>query len=171
MPRNYVRTTDRPAMSWAFRQLPFWERVEAQTIIDDNGCHIFTGSKDDCGYGRIHKDKKLVRVHRVVYEKIHGWIAKGLVIMHSCDNPACINPEHLSSGTHTDNMQDMSKKNRKYVHIGSSHGMAKLTETDIPIIRKRLFNGDTCISIAKDYEVSEGMIRHIKNNRAWRHVT
>jgi hypothetical protein len=158
-------------MSWAFRQLPFWERVEAQTIIDDNGCHIFTGSKDDCGYGRIHKDKKLVRVHRVVYEKIHGWIAKGLVIMHSCDNPACINPEHLSSGTHTDNMQDMSKKNRKYVHIGSSHGMAKLTETDIPIIRKRLFNGDTCISIAKDYEVSEGMIRHIKNNRAWRHVT
>jgi hypothetical protein len=170
MPRNYVRTTDNFAMSWAFRQLSFWERVEAQTVIDGNGCHIFTGSKDNCGYGRIHKDKKLVRVHRAVYEKEYGLIKKGLEVMHSCDNPACINIDHLSIGTHADNMQDMYSKNRQHVHIGSSHGMAKLTETNIPIIRKRLFNGATCISIAKDYGVSEGMIRHIKHDRAWRHV-
>ena len=170
MPRNYVRTTDNFAMSWAFRQLSFWERVEAQTVIDDNGCHIFTGSKDDCGYGRIHKDKKLVRVHRAVYEKEYGLIKKGLEVMHSCDNPACININHLSSGTHTDNMQDMYSKNRQHINTGSSHGMAKLIETDIPIIRKRLFNRETCISIAKDYGVSEGMIRHIKHDRAWRHV-
>ena len=170
MPRNYVRTTDRPAMSWAFRQLPFWERVEAQTIIDDNGCHIFTGSKDECGYGRIYKDKKLVRLHRAMYEKIHGEIPKKMVIMHKCDVPACINPKHLMLGTQGMNIKDMFDKKRDNILHSENHGMAKLTNIDIPIIRKRLFNGDTCISIAKDYEVSEGMIRHIKNNRAWRHI-
>ena len=157
-------------MSWAFRQLPFWERVEAQTIISKNKCHEFTGSKDDCGYGRINKDGKLVRVHRAVYERLHGEIPKGLVILHKCDNPACINPDHLALGTQGDNIKDMFDKGRNKCNVGSEHGMAKLTEKDIPVIRQRLNNNETCVAIAKDYGVSDNMIRHIKMGRSWRHV-
>ena len=170
MPRNYERKTNDITMSWAFRQLPFWSRVEAQTIQNENGCHIFTGTKDECGYGRIWQGKKLVRLHRATYEKLHGEIPKGLVILHKCDVPACINPDHLALGTQGDNVKDMMEKKRNKCNIGSEHPRAVLTESDIPKIKQRLDNNDTCVSIAKDYGVSEGMIRHIKKNRAWRHV-
>jgi hypothetical protein len=170
MPRNYQRKTNDVTMSWAFRKLPFWERVEAQTLIDEKGCHIFTGTKDECGYGRIWQGKKLVRLHRATYEKLHGEIPKGLVILHKCDVPACINPSHLALGTQGDNVKDMFEKKRNKVNAGSAHGMAKLTENDIPTIRQRLNAGDTCVAIGKDYGVSDNMIRHIKMNRSWRHV-
>lgn len=166
----YERKTKNVAMSWAFRQLPFWDRVKAQTEIDSNGCHIFTGSKDDCGYGRIHQGKKLVRLHRAMYEKVHGLIPKGKVIMHKCDVPACINPDHLALGTQNMNVQDMINKKRNKIVRGSDHVNAKLKEEDILIIRGKLELGHTCASLARHYGVSEGMIRHIKKNRAWTHV-
>ena len=166
----YKRTTNNIAMSWAFRQLPFWDRVKAQTEVNKNGCHIFTGYTDECGYGRIHQGKKLVRLHRSMYEKVYGKIPKNKVIMHKCDVPACINPDHLAVGTQGMNIQDMIDKKRNKIVRGSEHGRAKLTELDIPIIRNKLSNGETCVSIAKLYGVSEGMIRHIKNNRSWTHV-
>ena len=171
MPRNYQRKTERAAMSWAFRQLPFWERVEAQTVINEKGCHVFTGSKDECGYGRIHQGKKLVRLHRAMYEKVHGYIPQGMVIMHSCDNPACINPEHLSADYQSENVKDMYSKGREFRPSGSKHGMAKIQEADVVKIKQRLSDGDTCVSIAKDYGVSEGTIRNIKKGRNWKHVT
>jgi hypothetical protein len=171
MPRNYQRKTNDVTMSWAFRQLPFWERVKAQTIINENGCHIFTGSKDDCGYGRISKDGKLTRVHRAVYEKVHGKIANKMVIMHSCDNPACINIHHLSADYQSENIKDMYSKGRGINLAGSKHGMSKIKEADVIEIKKRLSDGDTCVSISKDYGVSEGTIRNIKKGRNWKHVT
>ena len=170
MPRKYERKTERKAMSWAFRQLSFWERVEAQTVVNENGCHEFTGYKNECGYGRIHKDKKLVFVHREVYEKVHGYIPKGMVIMHSCDNPACINPNHLSANYQSENIKDMIEKGRSVNKFGSKHGMSKINETDVINIKKRLSEGDTCVAISKDYSVSEGTIRNIKKGRNWTHV-
>jgi hypothetical protein len=170
MPRNYQRTTSSKAMSWAFRQLPFWERVAAQTEINASGCHVFTGSKDDCGYGRINKDGKLVRLHRAVWERDHGEIAQGIVVCHTCDNRACINPAHLFVGTQADNIRDMDSKGRRRSLIGSAHGGAKLTEEQIPVIRSLLANGKTCAAIADMYGVSEGMIRHIYHGRAWTHI-
>jgi hypothetical protein len=53
---------------------------------------------------------------------------------------------------------------------GSDHGMAQLTESDIPLIRKRLKNRETCVSIGLSYNVSDGVIRHIKKGRTWKHV-
>lgn len=171
MPRNYERKTANVAMSWAFRQLPFWDRVKAQTVVKENGCHEFTGSKDECGYGRIHQGKKLVRLHRAMYEKVHGFIPKGMVVLHSCDNPACINPEHLSADYQSENVRDMYNKGRNNNLAGSKHAMSKLTESDIPVIRKRLANNETCISIANDYGVHENTIGFIKNGKTWKHVT
>jgi len=171
MPRNYERKSTSLAMSWSFRQLPFWERVKAQTIIDEKGCHIFTGSKNECGYGRIHQEKKLVFVHRAVYEKVHGSVPEKMIIMHSCDNPSCINIHHLSADYQSENVKDMYSKGRENNLAGSKHGMSKIKEADVIEIKKRLSDGDTCVSISKDYGVSEGTIRNIKKGRNWKHVT
>lgn len=157
-------------MSWAFRQLPFWDRVAAQIEITEGGCHIFTGSKDDCGYGRIRNGKKLVRLHREVYLRDKGEIPLGAVVMHSCDVPACINPSHLSLGTQVENIHDMDKKGRRKILLGVAHGKAKLKDADIHIIRQRIESGETCNRIADDFSVSEGTIQHIKQGRNWSHV-
>lgn len=147
----------------------FWDRVYDNTERR-GGCLLFTGHKDECGYGRINRDGKLVRVHRAVWERDNGPIPEWHVVMHSCDKPACIEPAHLSLGTQEENIRDMDRKGRRISLVGQEHGNSKLTDTDIPSIRARLSDGQTCAAIARDYQVSEGLIRHIKKGRAWRHV-
>ncbi len=168
---DYVRKTTSRALSKAFRALPFWERVEQQTEAAGD-CAIFTGHKNEDGYGRIYDGDagKLVFVHRAVWEREHGPIPKGKKVLHRCDVPACINQDHLFLGTQADNIRDMDAKGRRRVLRGSEQGMSILTEADIPIIRSCLAYGDTCAAIARSYGVSEGMIRHIKKGRAWTHV-
>jgi hypothetical protein len=99
-------------MSWHFRKRPFWERVYAQTERRGE-CLIFTGSKDDFGYGRINKgNRQLVRVHRAVWERDNGPIPHKMVIMHTCDVRACIEPSHLQLGTQRENVLDRERKGR-----------------------------------------------------------
>lgn len=148
----------------------FWDRVYSH-VIELNGCQVFTGSKDSCGYGRINRDGRLVRIHRAVWEKNNGEIPSGLVVCHSCDVRACINPEHLFIGTQAENIRDMDKKGRRKILVGSQQGSSKLREQDIPNIRSRLNSGDSCELICKDYGVSPGLIRHIKKDRIWRHIS
>jgi hypothetical protein len=88
--------------------------------------------------------------------------------MHSCDNPRCINPAHLSIGTHAKNMQDM--KNKKRHSYGSRSAFAKLSEADIPLIRARIEKGDPQRAIADDYGVAIQQISAIKLGKTWRHV-
>lgn len=147
----------------------FWHRVYAH-VEQDGECLIFTGSRDDCGYGRINRDGKLVRLHRAVWERENGPIPAGFVVMHTCDRPACIEPKHLRAGTQVENIADMDGKRRRRSLIGSEHSRAKLTETAIPIIRGMLTRGDTCVAIGKIFGVTDMMIRHIKKGRAWTHV-
>lgn len=154
--------------SWSKKH--FWYRVESQSRAMANGCVEFTGCKDDCGYGRINKGGRLVRVHRAVWEREHGLIPAGMVVMHLCDNRACIRAEHLVLGTQAQNVADMDLKRRRVSVRGSEHSQAKLHEADITTIRARLNDGATCISLALEYGVTEGMIRHIKKGRSWRHV-
>jgi len=175
MPRNYVRKTDSVAVSQEFRSLPFWERVSRQSVIDSNGCYLFTGAKDQCGYGRIAdnrngKGNKLIRLHRAVWEREHGEIPEGMVICHTCDVRNCINPAHLFMDTQAGNIRDMDRKNRRKVIIGEKRSTAKLTDVKVLAIKSMLLNGATCAHIARLYDVSEGLIRHIKKERIWAHV-
>ena len=88
-------------------------RKELEFVINENGCHIVTShALDKDGYGKITRNGMNWQIHRYVYTQIHGEIPEGLVVMHSCDNPPCINPNHLSLGTHFDNSQDMLSKKR-----------------------------------------------------------
>ena len=148
----------------------FWDRVNAYVVKHENGCHLFNGHLDECGYGRISKDGKLVRVHREIW-KLHNPNQEITgVIMHSCDTPNCINPEHLSHGTQADNIADMVEKGRRVTVKGSAQKDAKLTELDIPKIRQRLKYGATYANIARDYFVSETTIRFIDIGKTWKHV-
>ena len=149
--------------------ITFWDRVYSQ-VQRQGECFMFTGHKDECGYGRINKDGKLVRLHRAVWERDHGSIPAHHVVMHVCDRPACIEPSHLRLGTQSANIADMDNKGRRRSLIGSQQRSAKLHESDIPRIRAMLERGDTCQSISNIFGVSEGMIRHIKKGRAWKHV-
>ena len=84
----------------------FWAKVNKS-----GGCWIWTAQNVN-GYGRIRINKKLILAHRFVWEMVNGLIPKDLDVLHSCDNPSCVNPKHLWVGTHQDNMDDRDKKGR-----------------------------------------------------------
>lgn len=90
------------------------ERLLNKIIIDDvTNCWEWQGGKNNLGYGLIRDEKRMRTTHRVSYEEhTQTKIPNHLVVMHSCDNPKCTNPQHLSLGTRKDNMQDMLRKGR-----------------------------------------------------------
>lgn len=148
----------------------FWDRVYEHVIYAENGCHLFTGAKDSCGYGRITKDRKLVRIHREMW-KLHNPNQEITgVIMHSCDTPNCVNPEHLSHGTQSENVADMREKGRERYLYGNQQSQAKLDDEKVKIIKQKLEIGVTCARLARDFNVSEAAIRNIKMGRRWTHV-
>lgn len=156
-------------MARPLKGMTFWDRVYSQ-VERVGECLLFTGCKDDCGYGRINRDGNLVRIHRAVWERDNGPIPVDKVIMHACDNPACIEPNHLSAGTQAENIKDMDAKNRRITLIGVAQGMAKLCDHDIPIIRHWISDGYATSLIAKAFGVSDGAIQHVKKGRRWTHV-
>lgn len=89
------------------------EKISSKSIyVESSGCLIWSGSKAGNGYGVIFCEGSNKYVHRVVYEFFKQNIDQGKCIMHTCDNPPCVNPSHLIMGTAKDNMLDKSKKGR-----------------------------------------------------------
>lgn len=87
----------------------FWSKVNKT-----DGCWIWTAYRDDKGYGCFGFRGKVWKAHRVAYELATGPIPTGAHILHSCDNPSCVNPEHLRAGTHADNMRDKVARGRDF---------------------------------------------------------
>jgi hypothetical protein len=112
---------------------------------------------------------KLVKAHRYAWARQHGEIPKGLIVRHKCDNPKCVNHEHLDVGTHTDNVADMDARGRRInaQPKGSRCAASKVKEADIPKIRA---DNRRQIDIAKDYGISEAVVSKIKLRQAWGHV-
>jgi hypothetical protein len=80
----------------------------------EDACWIWTGTKDRYGYGRFRLRDKKEKAHRVSYELFKRKVPKGQLVRHKCNNPACVNPSHLRSGTHGKNIQDMIESGRNY---------------------------------------------------------
>lgn len=104
------------------------------------GCIVWPGASGSHGYGQFTIDGVNGTSHTTAFRFFKGNIPKGLVVMHSCDNRLCINPEHLSLGTQKENLQDMWRKGRQRPAAstvrGDAHPNSKYTETEKAVIRK-----------------------------------
>ena len=89
----------------------------------ESDCILWSGNADKDGYGKIYWNKRHRRTHQVVWElSREKKIPKGNIIQHECDNPSCVNPEHLKLGTWLSNMQDKVIKGRlRHQHMGKTH--------------------------------------------------
>ncbi len=132
----------------------------------ENGCWIWNSHCDKNGYGILPANGPSIRAHRFSFEYHVEPIKEGNVICHTCDNPSCVNPDHLFQGTTKDNCDDMISKGRDKM-IGSRNNKSKLTESDIPKIRSSKEHNS---SIALRFGVSESTIKRVKNKTIWRHV-
>lgn len=131
------------------------------------GCHEVTSHKpDNYGYPFITIKRKGVYLHREAYKTHKGEIPPGMVVRHTCDNPGCVNPEHLILGTHADNVADKVAKGRQAA--GETHGRAKLTTEQVKAI---FADTRTAADLAKLYKVSDSHICDIKNKKRWVAVT
>lgn len=153
----------------------FWKKVAF--TADPDKCWNWTGSSRRRGYGRFciqvapNKDKSFVST-RVAYAITHGSCPIDKVIMHSCDNPSCVNPAHLIPGTNKENSQDMVSKNRQIGNFkdGEDHPLNKLTNENVLDIRNRWTRGEMQRSIAKDYGVNPSLISRIVRREYWSHI-
>lgn len=103
----------------------------------NTSCIEWTGAKTPFGHGVKRVNRKNQYAHRIAYaEKVGVSVEslKGVVIRHTCDNPSCVNPDHLVCGSQEDNMRDMRERNRD--HKGSKHTNAKLSDQEVAFIRK-----------------------------------
>ena len=130
------------------------------------------------GYGRTSwnygSHKKTIALHRAVYCKAHGITPPeidGKVVMHTCDNPRCINPAHLVLGTHKDNMKDMVDKGRSADVSGMSNPNRTLSESDVLEIRKLYEGGGwTYAALGRKYGVGYNTISRIIKRKLWSHI-
>lgn len=88
------------------------ERFHSRYSVDESGCWIWQGATTNAGYGKIAVHGTLILSHRFSWELHHGPIPEGLYVCHHCDNPQCVNPDHLFVGTAQDNVNDMMAKGR-----------------------------------------------------------
>jgi len=128
------------------------------------GCWEWCGTIGAGGYGVISTASKPVYAHRYS-AKLHGQDVEGMVVRHSCDNPRCVNPEHLDTGTHGDNVQDRVDRDRT-AH-GKEHYNARLTEADVIYIRR----SDLSIKkLANKLRMPPSTIRDARQYKTWKHI-
>lgn len=138
------------------------------TANQKTGCWEWRGGKISAGYGSFTLYKETYLAHRVAYGVKYGLIPEGFVICHRCDNPSCINPEHLFLGTMSDNIKDRDTKGR--TTRGESQHASKLTRQGVLDIRRKLAEGVRQKDVAKQYSLHQTTISLIKMRKNWRHI-
>ena len=133
---------------------------------DEDECWIWEGAKDSDGYGKFKLEGRDVASHRFSFEEFVGPIPEGLHVCHTCDQPSCVNPRHLWTGTNAENMADRDAKGR--LPRGESRPGSKLTEQQVREIRASAKSGKL---IAATFGISYQTFMEIRRRQKWRHVT
>lgn len=146
----------------------FWSKVEKS-----NGCWTWSAATVQ-GYGvfSITQPRRQVKAHRMSFALANGLDIRDLdaeVIMHTCDNPQCVNPAHLLVGTNATNMEDRDRKGRGADRRGSLCPTAKLSWPEVHRIRAAYGPGTTLRDLAYKFNVSPKCIHNVVTNKTWKY--
>ncbi len=151
----------------------FWEKV--RVVKDVNTCWIWLGSFFPDGYGQfyVRKDEGNPRTrnrpaHIVAWELTNGPVPDGKIILHDCDNPPCVRPDHLICGTQADNVRDAADKDR--IAHGSRNGNSRLDEHKVKKIRELHAAGLNTVDLERKFKVARTTISSIVRGKIWARV-
>ncbi len=134
--------------------------------VDKNtGCFNWSGSVGLKGYGQVSHRGKNKAAHRVMFLLFNGRLGKRDCVLHRCDNPGCINPDHLFAGTRGDNNKDRSRKGRSV--FGDRHPLSKL---DDDLAMEIYLSPLSSRAAAEKYNISKTLVKNIRNRKTWRHI-
>lgn len=145
----------------------FWEKVD---IRDKDSCWNWKAGVNSKGYGQFRFQKKMCLATRMALVFTDGEVPDDLCVLHKCDNPLCVNPEHLYIGTMKDNAQDREIRGRGNHCKWEGHHKAKLTIKQVKEIRSRKLTGELMCSLAKEFGVQSSAVEKICKNRTWRGI-
>jgi hypothetical protein len=145
----------------------FWPKVKKL----ESGCWEWQGALDGHGYGVILKEGGGPPYKRVLAHRVSWLMQKGnpgdLDVLHRCDNPPCVNPDHLFLGTQSDNARDMVSKGRMFHGSGERNGRAKITQRQAKEIRERHKAGESYSALARAYDIGESSVGRIIRKEIW----
>jgi len=144
----------------------FWRKVRMDG--HPRGCWEWTASKNEHGYGRVHRGGVFFKAHRESLRMFGVMVPHEQLVLHECDNPSCVNPSHLTLGSQLDNMKSCRERGRS--NRGERNGMAYLTEDQVREIRRRFSGGDGQASIAASMGLGRSAVLKVCKNVRWRHV-
>jgi DNA-directed RNA polymerase specialized sigma24 family protein len=160
--RGYNVCVPSPAKTEAEFRQRFWEKVNRTP-----DCWTWTGAANRTGYGSVRRRPHMYAAHRLSYEFAYGPIPEGLWVLHRCDNPPCVRPDHLFLGTQRENNEDCSRKQRRR-RIGTAG--AKLTELYVRQIRSLYIGGLTQREIAERFAVTQVTVSNVIRGRTYNYV-
>ena len=132
-----------------------------------NGCIEWQGPRNQKGYGQVTSDHGR-SAHRVAWTLVRGPVGASIHVLHSCDNPPCVNVDHLRLGSNADNVRDKVKRNR--TRKGARHPMTRLSEEDVVRIRKLAAGGATYASLGRRFGLHRSNIKRICDGESWDHL-
>lgn len=148
------------------------ERFMSKIIRNEDGCWNWSGSyRGENGYGGFWLAGKTLFAHRYSYSVFNGEIPDGMSVLHKCDNPRCVNPDHLFIGTIADNVHDMHSKGRAPCQKGSNNPMSKLNEEIVLDIASALSSGIRQVDVSRKFGVTIQTVNDIKQGRRWAWLT
>ena len=156
----------------------FWEKVSRDGPVPAHRpelgpCWIWTAGINvrRGGYGMFALRKGVIRrAHRIAWQLERGEVPDGVWVLHHCDNPPCVRPDHLFLGTPKDNSGDKDAKGRGNYPKGSARPQAKITEADVIAIRAARAEGVTGAVLAQRYGIHRTAVYHIAKGDYWKHV-